>query len=136
MAGNPSQVFDPDSVGVFFVIPGFDGGNHVFGQRGESIARGNADGTLMDIEEKANPVTGAMVVIFAAFPERLAGDGIKRQAGGAVGETSGSQRNMRFEHDGEIANHFRGRAAESYGSGDVGGSVEVLGAAVEEQQRT
>ena len=42
---------------------------------------------------------------------------------------------MRFEHDGELFRHLFGGAAEGNGAGDVGGAVEILSAAVDQQQR-
>ncbi len=82
---------------------------------------------------RAHAVAGAVIVIEAGFPKRLARKGVERRAGGALGEAHRGERDMAFEHAGEAVAHFGGGLAHDHGAGDIGGAVGILAAGIDQE---
>src|SRR3982750_4756708 len=90
---------------------------------------------LVDREEAADPVTGAVGVIEARFPQRAAGEAVELAAARALGEQGGGDRNVALENTREPVAHLVGRLADRHRAGDVGGAIDILAAGVDQVER-
>ena len=89
----------------------------------------------MHAEKNANAMACTVVIIKAALPKGHAGEAIQIAARDAFGEAHAGERNMAFKHEGEALTHFIRWRANRNSTGDVGGAVLILAAAIDEEQR-
>ena len=97
--------------------------------------RRNALRALVDGEEAADAMAGAVGVIEPRFPQRPPGEAVELRSARALGEDRGGDRDMALEHAGEAVAHFLGRLADRHGAGDVGGAVDILAARIDQIER-
>src|SRR6516165_10308286 len=86
----------------------------------------------MHAEIAADTVSGAMVVVEPLLPQRAAGEGVELCASSAPRKARQCQRDMALEHAGKAVAHLLRRLANRDRPRDVGRSVEILGARIEE----
>src|SRR6516225_11694174 len=88
----------------------------------------------MHREIAADAVTGAVLEIDAGLPQKLARQRVELRARGAIRENGAGDRNMPAQHAGEAVAQFAGGFADRDGAGDVGGTVLILRAGIDEQE--
>ncbi len=128
------QVLDADAVFAVLVIAGLVGADHAGLQRlGDGVALGDALRPFMHRQVAADAMAGAVIVVEAGLPQRIACERVERGAGRAFGEARGGQRDVALQHAGEAVLHLRRRLADDHGARHVGGAVRVLSAAVDQE---
>ena len=88
----------------------------------------------MNPKEMPHAVTRAMQIAHAVLPEELTCKGVQLGTAGIIGENCLCQSDMTFHHQCEVEFLFGRGSAEGNGACDVGGSVEVLRATVNQQK--
>ena len=127
------QVLDANAVGTAPVIARLVREDHAGLQR-HRASLGDALRTLVDREEGADAVAGAVVVIEPGFPQAHPGEGIDLRARRPLGKDRAGDGDVALQHAGEaIAHRVRGRA-DGDGAGDVGGAVSVLRAGIDQEE--
>ena len=89
---------------------------------------------FVHVHEVADAVSGAVAVVAVCLPHRRAADGIQQRRGDAVREDGLCERDVRLEDEGVVVFLCGARCADGDDAGDVGGSVLVLAAGVDEEQ--
>lgn len=128
------DVLDADAKVAVLVVPRLVGQDvaRLQGDLAVLDARADADGALVDVEVGAHAVAGAVPVVEALFPEELAGEGVEREARGALGEDGRVERDDALEDERvRFALHCCW-GAPVQGARRVGRAVEVLGSRVAE----
>ena len=131
------QVFDADAPLLRAVQTRLVRSVHAFAhgvvRRGGHLV-GNALRAFVHVQEIAHAVTRAVAVIALRRPQRFAADGVQQRRQNAFGEHGGGQRDVRFEHQREIAFLRGGGRANRNHARDVGGAGQILRAGVNQQQ--
>ena len=91
---------------------------------------------LVHAEIDANAVPGAVIVIEPSFPQAHARQRIELMAARAFRKTHARECDVAFEDTREAILHLRRGAADRYRARDVGGAVEILSAAIDQEERT
>jgi len=132
------QVLDTDPVCITFVVTRFVGQNHAWLQRlllTESGGRGgDALGPLVDAQVRADAMTGAMFVVTTHIPQELPCERVQLSAACAAREDCVSKCNVSLEDSSEAVAHFGCGLTDGDRSRDVGCTVEVLAAGVNQIQ--
>ena len=89
---------------------------------------------LVHREIAADAVAGAVVEVEPVLPQRAARERVEVDAARALGEPRRGDGDVPLQHQREALAHLARRLADGDGARDVGGAVEVLGAAVDEKQ--
>ena len=88
---------------------------------------------LVAAQEVADAVSRAVTVGHRLLPQRQACENVQLAARGAHGELGALQCQVTLENEGEVMLLLCRRVAQGDGAGDVGGAVQILAAAVHEQ---
>ena len=88
----------------------------------------------MHIQVGAHAMPRSVQVVQSLAPQGLTGEDVKLRTAGARGELAEFYLDMAFQHEGVDALLLFRQGAEGNGAGDVGGAVEILCAAVEQQE--
>ena len=133
------QIFQTDAVLSGQIDARLIGGDHTLLK--DRVVRGirsdfpaEAVGTLVAGEQIADAVTGAVVEIQTQLPQRRAGEQIQIDAGTARTEDRGGKIQVAAQDGGIVSAHGVGDRTERDGSCDVGGSLEVLSAGVQQEE--
>lgn len=89
---------------------------------------------FVDVQQVAHAVAGAAAVVDAQIPQVAAGQNVQITAGSTLFEFYRGQGDDAFQHQSEVPAFLVGDLAQSDGSGGVGGAMEILAAAVVEEQ--
>lgn len=87
--------------------------------------RADAHRALVDVQEVADAVAGAVSVVEAVLPERPAGPRVEQEAGGALGEDSRVDRDVALQDAGVRPLLERCRRTVMEGTGDAMTEAEV-----------
>ncbi len=79
-------------------------------------------------------MAGAVIKVETDLPQRTPSENIELAAAGALGKARPGQCDVTLEHARIAIAHFRAGGADRDGSGDVGGAIQVLAAAVHQVQ--
>ena len=88
--------------------------------------------TLVDIQAEADAVAGAVVIVEALTPEHLPCREVQGDAGGALQEDHIAEAKHGLQYEGEVLPLDLRDRSHRDGTGDVGGTLEVLSAGIEE----
>jgi hypothetical protein len=96
--------------------------------------RDDALGALVDRQEDADAVAGAVVVVHPRHPERPRGRARRGRAREAPWPADAADRDHALQDAGEAGALFLGRCADGDGAGDVGRAVDILAARVDQEK--
>ena len=88
----------------------------------------------MHVQQVADAVAGAVVIVEAQLPERHARQDVEVDAGAALLEAGGRHVQMAAQHGGVVALLLFGELADRKGAGDVGAALEIVSAGIDQQE--
>src|SRR3546814_6143507 len=80
------------------------------------------------------PVAGAVIVVEAFLPERVARHGVELAAGPVLAKARARQRDVPLQHQRVAPPHLGARPADSNRAGHIGGAVGILSAVIHNKQ--
>lgn len=95
-------------------------------------ARTTSVGTFVDVQEGTNTVTSSVTEVKTVGPKSATGQDIQKVSRGTVGEDSRVDRDVSLENASEAALLVGRGGLEVKGTGNIGGSVNVLSARITE----
>lgn len=126
------DVLDTDTELAVLVVAGLVGQGHARNKR--NVVVGNAGaasvGAFVDVQESTDTVTGSVTEVETIGPESTASQDIQQVSGGAIREDRRVNGDVSLENASEAALLVRRGSLEMEGTGDIGGSVDVLSARV------
>ncbi len=128
------QILNPNPIFPGFIIARLIGNDHARFQRRIAAALGNPLRSFMHIEETANAVAGAVLVIKPGLPEILPRQRIELRTARAVGKARGGNGDVALKHAGETVDMFRRWRANGYRARDVGRTIGILATGIEQEQ--
>ena len=131
------QVLEADAVGALDVDTRLVGGDVALVKRqvlhaALCLTIAERIRTLMNVQAEADAMAGAVVVVQALTPEHLARCKVQGDAGRALQEDHVAEAKHGLQHEGEVLPLDLRDRAHRDGTGDVGGTLEVLSAGIEE----
>ena len=124
-------VLNADAVRAFGVYARLNGDDHAFAERNFGA---EAMGAFVDIEKIAHAVAGAAAVVNAELPYGLTRQNIEILAADTLLELGGGECDNALDHEGEVPTLLIGDLTHGDCAGGIGGSGQVLSAAVVEQE--
>ena len=130
------QVFDADAVLPGEVQARLVRGQHALleGSAAVLIAQAQALRPFVHIQQIANAVAGAVVVIQSQLPQRHTRQHVEVDAGAALLEAGGRHVQMPAQDGGIVPLLLLGQFADGHGSGDIGAALEVVSAGVDQEE--
>ena len=115
---------------------GFIGHRHTRMQRSRHIFHADLMRTLMHIEVRPHPMTGAMKIIHTLAPHSLTPQGINLRTTGTIRKLAQLQLDMALQNQSIDLALLICQRTERNSTRDIGGAILILGAAVKQQEAT
>lgn len=128
------DVLNTDTELAILVVTGLVGQGHTRDERNVIVGdAGTASvGSFVDVQEGTDTVTSSVTEVKTIGPESATSQDIQKVSRSTVGEDSRVDRDVSLENAGEAALLVGRGSLEVEGTGDIGGSVNVLSARVAE----
>ena len=137
----PAEQFalDADAVSILDVEPRLVGRDHALFENAalaalRRLTPAEAVRAFVDVQDVADAVAGAVLIVQIGLPQRLAGENVEIQSRAAVEEAGVREMQVRAEDAREVGALGVRHGAKGDGAGYVGRAFEIMSAGVHEQQ--